>query len=41
MDEPAAYRWLQRASMDGRMTMRAVAELVIEESERPAAPGRA
>jgi AmiR/NasT family two-component response regulator len=29
MDEPAAYRWLQRASMDGRTTMRAVAELVI------------
>jgi two-component system, response regulator PdtaR len=29
MDEPAAYRWLQRASMDGRTTMRAVAEQVI------------
>ena len=31
MDEPAAYRWLQRASMDGRTTMRAVAEGVLAE----------
>jgi len=31
MDEPAAYRWLQRASMDGRTTMRAVAEGVVAE----------
>ncbi|MDQ1629377.1 MAG: two-component system, response regulator PdtaR [Actinomycetota bacterium] len=29
LDEAAAYRWLQRASMDGRTTMRAVAEVVI------------
>jgi two-component system, response regulator PdtaR len=39
MDEPAAYRWLQRASMDGRTTMRAVAELVLAEStESPDPP---
>jgi two-component system, response regulator PdtaR len=31
MDEPAAYRWLQRASMDARTTMRAVAERVLAE----------
>jgi AmiR/NasT family two-component response regulator len=31
LDEPAAYRWLQRASMDGRTTMRAVCELVVAE----------
>jgi response regulator NasT len=37
MDEPAAYRWLQQASMDGRTTMRAVAELVLAESADPAA----
>jgi AmiR/NasT family two-component response regulator len=37
MDEPAAYRWLQRASMDGRTTMRAVAELVLAEGADPAA----
>jgi AmiR/NasT family two-component response regulator len=43
LDEPAAYRWLQRASMDGRTTMRAVSELVVaqeanqqrEESTQP------
>lgn len=29
LDEPAAYRWLQRASMDGRTTMRAVSEQVV------------
>jgi two-component system, response regulator PdtaR len=31
LDEAAAYRWLQRASMDGRTTMRAVSELVLAE----------
>jgi two-component system, response regulator PdtaR len=29
LDEPAAYRWLQRASMDGRTTMRTVSEQVV------------
>jgi two-component system, response regulator PdtaR len=33
LDEPAAYRWLQRASMDGRTTMRAVSELVVAQDE--------
>jgi AmiR/NasT family two-component response regulator len=32
LDEPAAYRWLQRASMDGRTTMRAVSERVVAEA---------
>ena len=31
LDEAAAYRWVQRTSMDRRMTMRQVAELVISE----------
>jgi two-component system, response regulator PdtaR len=31
LDEAAAYRWLQRASMDARRTMRQVADLVIED----------
>ncbi|MEY9937720.1 ANTAR domain-containing response regulator [Streptacidiphilus sp. MAP5-3] len=29
--EPAAFRWIQKTSMDRRMTMKAVAEAVIEE----------
>ena len=29
LDEAAAYRWLQRTSMDRRLTMRQVAELVL------------
>jgi AmiR/NasT family two-component response regulator len=31
LSEAAAYRWLQRASMDARRTMREVADLVIED----------
>jgi two-component system, response regulator PdtaR len=31
LDEAAAYRWLQRASMDARRSMREVADLVIED----------
>ncbi|MCP9959378.1 ANTAR domain-containing response regulator [Streptomyces sudanensis] len=30
--EPAAFRWIQKASMDRRMSMRQVAEVVIEEA---------
>jgi AmiR/NasT family two-component response regulator len=30
MTEPAAFRWIQKTSMDRRLTMRAVAEAVIE-----------
>ncbi|MFF4649078.1 ANTAR domain-containing response regulator [Streptomyces sp. NPDC001380] len=33
LSEPAAFRWIQKTSMDRRMTMRAVAEAVIEEGE--------
>ncbi|HVE99503.1 MAG TPA: response regulator [Mycobacteriales bacterium] len=35
MTEPDAFRWIQRASMDRRMTMRAVAELVISGAAPP------
>lgn len=31
LDEPAAFRWLQKAAMDNRSSMRAVAEGVIEQ----------
>jgi response regulator NasT len=30
MTEPQAFRWIQRAAMDNRTTMRAVAELILE-----------
>jgi response regulator NasT len=38
LDEAAAYRWIQRASMDQRTSMRAVAELVVGELAGPAGP---
>lgn len=33
LNRPAAFRWIQKTSMDRRMTMAAVAEAVIEEGE--------
>ena len=33
LDEPEAFRWVQRASMDRRSTMRAVAEQVLAEDD--------
>ncbi|GAA1083880.1 MULTISPECIES: ANTAR domain-containing response regulator [Kitasatospora] len=33
LTEPAAFRWIQKTSMDRRMTMAAVAQAVIEEGE--------
>ena len=36
LDEAAAYRWVQRTSMDRRMSMRQVAELVLREADGPA-----
>ena len=30
MTEPESFRWIQRAAMDNRTTMRAVAELVLQ-----------
>ncbi|PZS17319.1 MAG: response regulator [Pseudonocardiales bacterium] len=33
MSEPAAFRWIQRAAMDNRTSMRAVAELVLSGDE--------
>ena len=35
MDEPAAFRWIQRTSMDRRQSMRAVAEAVLDGSAVP------
>ncbi|NUP37609.1 MAG: ANTAR domain-containing protein, partial [Streptomyces sp.] len=31
LSEPAAFRWIQKTSMDRRMSMQAVAQAVIEE----------
>lgn len=33
LSEPAAFRWIQKTSMDRRLTMQAVAEAVIAEGE--------
>ena len=35
LTEPAAFRWIQQASMDGRRSMRAVAQDVLDGSARP------
>ena len=36
LTEPEAFRWIQKSSMDRRMTMRAVAEEVLQAAEPPA-----
>jgi response regulator NasT len=36
LSEPEAFRWIQKTSMDRRLTMRAVAEAVIEGTANPA-----
>jgi response regulator NasT len=33
LSEPAAFRWIQKSSMDRRMSMQQVAEVVIEDAE--------
>ena len=40
MSEPAAFRWIQKTSMDRRMTMRALAQEVID-GQQQAEPGGA
>ena len=40
LGEAAAYRWVQRTSMDRRMSMREVAELVLRDAEPPWDPGK-
>ncbi|MFI1012251.1 ANTAR domain-containing response regulator [Streptomyces sp. NPDC020965] len=41
LNEPAAFRWIQKTSMDRRMSMQQVAEAVIEDSEeKKAAKGQ-
>jgi response regulator NasT len=37
MDEPAAFRWIQRTSMDRRQSMRTVAQGVLDGSALPEA----
>ena len=39
LDEPAAFRWIQKTAMDMRVSMRRVAELVLDESAGAAAGG--
>jgi len=39
MSEAEAFRWIQKSSMDRRMTMRAVAEEVLRAAKPPAAAG--
>ena len=38
LDEPEAFRWIQRTSMDRRLTMRAVAEAVLAGRRRMTRP---
>ncbi len=40
LDEAAAYRWVQRTSMDRRMSMREVAELVLGDAAPSPEPGQ-
>jgi response regulator NasT len=41
LSEPEAFRWIQRAAMDNRTSMRAVAELVLSgDSTQPGATAR-
>lgn len=40
LSEPEAFRWIQRAAMDNRTSMRAVAELVLSGNDEPT-PGTA
>ena len=40
LSEPEAFRWIQKTSMDRRMTMGKVAEAVLEGAAAPPRPGR-
>ena len=40
LDEASAYRWVQRTSMDRRMSMREVAELVLGDAAPSSEPGQ-
>ncbi len=39
MTEPEAFKWMQRAAMDQRTSMKKVAEVVLETLETPSQPG--
>jgi response regulator NasT len=41
LSEPEAFRWIQKASMDRRLTMQEVAQTVIEQLGAPKAEGKA
>ena len=36
LSEPQAFKWIQRAAMDRRTTMKAVAEVIMETLGNPA-----
>jgi response regulator NasT len=38
LSEPEAFRWIQKASMDRRMTMKEVAEVIIADTASDSAP---
>ena len=40
MTEAEAFKWIQRAAMDRRTTMKRVAEVVLETLDSPPRPGR-
>jgi two-component system, response regulator PdtaR len=41
MTEPEAFRWIQKTSMDRRLTMREVAQVVVDGTSEPKPAGRA
>jgi response regulator NasT len=41
LSEPEAFRWIQKASMDRRMTMKEVAEVIIADAQSVSGSGSA
>lgn len=40
LSEPEAFRWIQKTSMDRRLSMREVADVVVAQASKPAGKGR-
>jgi AmiR/NasT family two-component response regulator len=40
LSEPEAFRWIQKTSMDRRLSMREVADVVVSQASKPAAAKR-
>jgi AmiR/NasT family two-component response regulator len=40
LSEPEAFRWIQKTSMDRRLSMREVADVVVAQAAKPAEKGR-